>query len=141
MTFKLDTSTDFGKQVAARIEQEHIAWLTTVSSGGVPQPNPVWFLWHDSQFIVYSEPDKPKLANIRRNSGVSLNLNTINGGGVVVFTGPAEIVDRATLPAETVQAFLDKYGPQMLTEGWTLEGMPAQYSETIRITPEKVRGF
>jgi PPOX class probable F420-dependent enzyme len=141
VAFTIDTSTEFGRRVAERIESESVAWLTTVDSRGRPQPNPVWFLWFEGQFVIYSEPDKPKLANIRRNPGVSLHLNTINGGGVIVFTGTAEIVDRAALPPGATDAFMEKYEETMLREGWTLDWMPSQYSETILMSPEKVRGF
>lgn len=32
----LDMTTDFGRRVARRLEQERIIWLTTVSPGGAP---------------------------------------------------------------------------------------------------------
>ena len=43
MGFEIDTSTEFGAKVASRIEEQKLAWLTTIDSKGTPQPNPVWF--------------------------------------------------------------------------------------------------
>ena len=43
MSFKIDTSTEFGAKVVTRIGAQKLAWLTTVDSKGTPQPNPVWF--------------------------------------------------------------------------------------------------
>jgi PPOX class probable F420-dependent enzyme len=141
VAFTIDTGTDFGKRALQRVTTETIGWLTTVDSRGRPQPNPLWFLWFEGQIIVYSEPNKPKLANIRRNPGVSLHLETIEGGNVIVLSGTAEIVDRAALPPGATDAFLQKYGEMMIQEDGNLEWMPSQYSETILITPDKVRGF
>lgn len=142
MAFILDTSTDFGKHVAERIEREGIAWLTTVSSNGVPQPNPIWFLWNDGEFLIFCEPDQAKLANIARQSGVSLNLNsTIHGGDVVIFSGSAELFDKATLPAEVIDRYVSKYADGIASLEMTGESFLNQYSEGIRVTPGKVRGF
>lgn len=142
MAFALDTSTDFGKMAADRIEREGIAWLTTVNSKGIPQPNPVWFLWQDGEFLVFSEPNQAKLANIQRTSGVSLNLNSTNtGGNVIVFTGRADLFDKATLPTEVIDRYVSKYAEGIESIGLTGESFLNQYSEGIRITPDKVRGF
>ena len=141
MSVTIDQSTKFGKQVTDRLAREQIAWLTTVDSRGVPQPNPVWFVWQEGLIYIYSEPNQAKLVNIRRNPGVAVHLNTIGGGNVIVLTGTAEIVDRATLPVDVTQEYVNKYGQAITSGGWTLENMPAQYSETIRIVPGKLRGF
>lgn len=142
MAFALDTSTDFGKMAADRIDREGIAWLTTVNSKGIPQPNPIWFLWQDGEFLIFSEPNQAKLANIQRNSGVSLNLNSTNtGGNVIVFTGEAELFDKATLPGEVIDRYLQKYAADIRGLGLEDGKFLNQYSEGIRITPVKVRGF
>jgi predicted pyridoxine 5'-phosphate oxidase superfamily flavin-nucleotide-binding protein len=41
--FTIDTTTEFGAKVEQRIEEQKLAWLTTVASDGTPQPNPVRF--------------------------------------------------------------------------------------------------
>lgn len=43
MSFQLDRSTEFGAKTARRVEEDKLAWLTTIDSRGTPQPNPVQF--------------------------------------------------------------------------------------------------
>jgi PPOX class probable F420-dependent enzyme len=77
----LDES-EFGRRAARRLKEERLAWLTTVSPKGTPQPVPVWFLWDgDASILLYSRPDKPKLRNITENPRVSLHLDGDGMGG------------------------------------------------------------
>ena len=68
---KLDTTSEFGARVERRLGRDLIAWLTTVSPSGTPQPSPVWFLWDRETFLIYSRPDTPKLRNIRSRPTVA----------------------------------------------------------------------
>lgn len=43
MGLTIDPTSELGAKVAARLEEQTLAWLTTVSADGTPQPNPVWF--------------------------------------------------------------------------------------------------
>ena len=36
-----------------------MAWMTTVGDDGTPQPNPVWFLWDEDGFLVFSGHGPP----------------------------------------------------------------------------------
>ena len=72
----LDTTTEAGRRAQRRLHEEKIAWLTTVRADGQPQSVPVWFLWNDETFSIYSQPDRQKLRNISRNPRVDLNLNS-----------------------------------------------------------------
>ena len=103
--------------------------------------NLVWFLWNDGEFLIFSEPKQAKVANIRRNSGVSLNLDSIGGGGVVVFTGSAGLFDKATLPTSVIDRYLQKYADGIKSIGLEDGRFLNTYSEGIRFTPDKVRGF
>jgi PPOX class probable F420-dependent enzyme len=58
-----------------RLQEEKIAWLTTVRADGQPQSVPVWFLWKAGAFLIYSQPRRQKLRNIGTNPRVDLNLN------------------------------------------------------------------
>ncbi len=91
----LDESTEFGQRAARRLREERIAWLTTVSPRGMPQPVPVWFLWDgDASVLLYSQPDTPKLRNIAENPRVSLHLDgNGRGGDIVVCVGKARVSD------------------------------------------------
>jgi PPOX class probable F420-dependent enzyme len=52
----LDTTTEAGKRAQRRLHEEEIAWLTTVRADGQPQSVPVWFLYKDGAFLLYSQP-------------------------------------------------------------------------------------
>jgi PPOX class probable F420-dependent enzyme len=137
----LDLSSDFGRKVADRLQSEAVVWLTTTSADGTPQPNPVWFLFHDGAFLVFSQPHQAKIANIARNPHVSLNLNsTPQGDDVAVIAGSAVSDPAGPTDAEWA-AYTAKYGEGIASIGLTPEGMLATYSNLIRITPEKLRGF
>lgn len=71
----LDLTTEFGQRVIRRLAEEHLIWLTTVSSDGTPQPRPVWFLWDGETFLIYSKSNTYKLNHIVRRPQVALNLD------------------------------------------------------------------
>lgn len=136
---KLDTSSEFGQRVLKRLETEEIIWLTTIDPKGMPQPIPVWFLWHKQQIFIFSQPNTAKLRNIGQNPNVSLNFHTApDGEDVVVLLGQAELVE---LPDDLLEPYLAKYANGIKGLGYTPEQMIATYSQLIRITPSKVRGF
>jgi PPOX class probable F420-dependent enzyme len=137
----IDLSSDFGIRVTNRLRDEQIVWLTTTSSDGTPQPNPVWFLWDGEQVLIFSQPNQAKLRNIQRNPRISLNFNGSDyGGGIVVITGSAAIDPGGPIDAERAN-FQTKCAEGIKSIGLTPESMLRTYSELIRVTPEKLRGF
>jgi PPOX class probable F420-dependent enzyme len=141
VTFTLDTSTEFGSRVAGHLERDAVVWLTTVDPRVTPQPVPVWFLWTGAEFLVFSQPDKPKLRNIARNERVALNFRgTAGGGDIVIFTGIAAVESGQPTDAEQ-SAYNAKYAADMRRIGMTAEEFAREYSVPIRVTPEKLRGF
>ncbi|MCB0048173.1 MAG: pyridoxamine 5'-phosphate oxidase family protein, partial [Caldilineaceae bacterium] len=60
----IDWDSEVGRRALQRIEREEVIWLTTVSSRGVPQPRPVWFVWEAGSFLIYSTPRAWKLKHI-----------------------------------------------------------------------------
>jgi PPOX class probable F420-dependent enzyme len=136
----IDTTTEFGARAARRLRDESIVWLTTVRHDGRPQPSPVWFLWDGESFLIYSQPNTPKLRNIARSATVALHLNADRyGNDVVIFTGEARIVDDAP-PVDKVSAFVTKYRED-LAPGGAAENMARDYTVAIRVTPTSLRGF
>jgi PPOX class probable F420-dependent enzyme len=88
----LDTTTEAGRRAERRLHGEEIAWLTTVRADGQPQSVPVWFLWTNESFLIYSEPNRQKLRNISGKPQVTLNLNSnAHRGDVVRVEGIAAI--------------------------------------------------
>ncbi|HZC27853.1 MAG TPA: TIGR03667 family PPOX class F420-dependent oxidoreductase [Actinopolymorphaceae bacterium] len=137
----LDTTTEFGAHVVARLQQDPLIWLVTVNADGTPQPTLVWYLWTGTDIIVFSQPDKPKLHNIARNPRVALHLESNGqGGDVVVLTGGAQIDPAGPSTAEDA-AYEPKYAERITRMGLTYDEFTRAYSVTIRIVPEKLRGW
>lgn len=136
----IDTESEFGRRAAARLDRDPIAWLVTVSPKGAPVPSPIWFLWDGGEFLIYSQPDTPKLANIAANPRVAVHLESNPvGEDIVILPGTARISDDP--PASAVPAYVTKYAPLIAHNGWTAESFAADYSVPIRVAPRRLRGF
>jgi PPOX class probable F420-dependent enzyme len=139
--FTIDTSTDFGKRIARQLDDERVIWLTTVGKSGTPAPNPVWFLWHDNEILISSQPNQAKLHNVADHPQVALNFNaTHTGGDVGVISGTAA-VDLNPIADDARSAYDAKYRADIERLGMTTGQFHASYSVLIRITPDKLRGF
>ncbi|MFN8619544.1 MAG: TIGR03667 family PPOX class F420-dependent oxidoreductase [Chloroflexota bacterium] len=122
-----------------RFEQSVVIWLTTVNAQGQPQSSPVWFLWQDGAFVIYSLADTPRLRNLRVNPHVALNLNSnAEGGDVVTIEGTAAIDDAGPRSSE-VPAYQAKYLPLITSYGWTAESFARDYPQRVVITPTRLR--
>jgi PPOX class probable F420-dependent enzyme len=131
----LDTTTEAGRRAQRRLHEEKIAWLTTVRADGQPQSVPVWFLWNDETFSIYSQPDRQKLRNISRNPRVDLNLNSnVHRGDIVRVESIAEIVENA-LRADEVPEYVEKYRDYIARIGFDPESFAQTYSVPLRVTP------
>jgi len=133
----VDFTTKLGVNAAKRLQTEYVVWLTTTSSDGTPQPNPVWFYWDGESILIYSQPASAKIGNIRRNPKVSLNFNDEEGGNITVLTGVASLDEHPKHDSR----YLGKYREHIPRIGYTAESLAATYSIQIRIVPSKLRGF
>lgn len=132
-------SREISPQLEKRLREEKIAWLTTVRADGTPQPTPIWFLWRDGVFLIYSKPEARKIGNISNNPKVAINLNSDEwGGSIAVFTGRA-VVDLDPVPADRVPAYIEKYREGIAQIEMTPESMAREYSAAIRVEPVRVR--
>ncbi|NLU83077.1 TIGR03667 family PPOX class F420-dependent oxidoreductase [Rhodococcus sp. HNM0569] len=132
---------DIDARVVSRLENESVIWLTTVGANGVPATTPVWFLFHDGAFVLQSQPQTGKLRHIEHDPSVALNLNcTPEGGDVVVFTGSARH-DPQGQSRDEWDAYVDKYRGGMSGLGFAPDTFADSYSETVRITPTKLRSW
>jgi len=119
--------------------EEKVAWLTSIRGNGMPLPAPIWFLWQDNSFLIYSQPKAEKLRNIANNPRVAINLNTdLWGNRVVVVTGMAT-VDPSATPASKIPAYIEKYHEGILQIDMTLESMAKEYSTAIYVKPIWIR--
>jgi PPOX class probable F420-dependent enzyme len=130
-------TTQMSAHVARRLEHEYVIWLTTTGVNGEPQPNPVWFYWDGSCFLVYTTPIALKLKNIARNPKVSLHFEgaDVMGGDVIVFHGNAEVV----MGEGVHPGYARKYLAAAEEWGRTSDELYKEYSVLIRIRPSRIR--
>lgn len=137
---EIDTSTEFGTRVERRLLEERIIWLVTTDSKGAPQPSPVWFIWDGKTAMMYSQPNTPKLRNIKASPRVSLHFNSDEyGGDVVVFSAEASIEPDAQ-PCNLVPTYVEKYADGMTSISMTPESFAAAYSVPVRLRLTGLRG-
>ena len=133
----LDLNVAKDSHVDGRLRTELIAWLSTVRKDGRPHTVPVWFHWDGETILVFSQPDKVKVRNLRQNPHVTLAVDATKGGGdVVVLEGTAELLEEPSA-AVAPPAYWEKYGAPIARFCWTPESMAADYSQAIRIRPVK----
>ena len=139
----LDFNSKFGRTIKKHLKNQHFVWLTTVDVKGTPQPRPVWFIWEDDSFLIFSQPNAYKVKHIRNNHKVSLNFNTTDENGeknVIIFIGEA-VIDKKVSPAHEIKAYLKKYKAGIIGLNTTPEEFSKEYSTAIRIKPTEVRGW
>ena len=136
----LDANTEFGARVARRLREERVIWLVTVRADGTPQPTPVWFLWDNETFLIYSRPKQQKLKNIARNPRVALHFDGDGqGGDIVVFSVEARIQQHPP-SAQAAPAYIEKYQKGLQRLGDMPAGFARTFSVAIRVTPTGLRG-
>jgi len=138
----IDLNSAFGRAVKRYLENEYVIWLTTVDSNSAPQPRPVWFIWEDDSFLIFSQAKAHKVAHIKKHPKVALHFNTDETGDkhVVVFTGNASI-EPDHPPAHKLSQYFEKYKQGIADLDMTPEGFSDEYSVAIRIRPSEIRGW
>ena len=135
----LDPSNQAHAKAAERLRAEPVAWLTTVRADGQAQSTPVWFLWDGDTFLLYSQPDAPKVGNVAANPRVSLHLNDDgDGGDVVTFEGEAA-VEPDPPRADRDDGYLTKYQRAIAALGYEPGPFARTYSTPIRVRPTRAR--
>ena len=137
----LDETTEFGRRATRRLHEAIIGWLTTVTPDGGPRPIPVWFLWDgDRSILLYSRPEKRKLANIAANPKVSLNLDSDGiEADIVVCWGEMRVSDDP--PSNEVPEYIRKYAGRIEALGWTPDSFAADFSVPLRIELSRIHGW
>jgi PPOX class probable F420-dependent enzyme len=137
----LDVTTEWGRHAEQRLRSNIIAWLTTVGSDGRPYTSPIWFLWDGNTILIFSQPQRQKIRNLRKNPRVTLALDdTKQGEDVVIVEGTAELLDDPEISV-ILPAYVAKYGTLIQNMEWTPEAMAADYSLGIRVTPTKFKSW
>ena len=137
----IDPGTEKGARADARLRDELVAWLITVSPYGTPLPTPVWFWWDGDTVLLYSQRDKPKLRHIAANPHVAFALRTDElGDRIIVLTGTAE-VDESAPAADQLAGYVDKYASLIERLGTDPAGFAGEYAVPIRIRPTRLRAW
>ena len=137
----LDVTTEWGQHAEQRLRTNIIGWLTTVGSDGRPYTVPVWFLWDGKTVLIFSQPEKQKIRNLRKNARVTLALDdTKQGEDVVIVEGTAVVLDNPDISA-TMPAYVEKYEAMMQDIDLTPQSMAADFSVGIRVTPTKFKSW
>jgi PPOX class probable F420-dependent enzyme len=125
---------------AQRLNDEGVAWLTTVGAGGQPQSSPVWFFWDGSSFWLRSQATAGKVHNIEANALVAIHLaDDGRGGDIVTVEGTASVEDE---PEWLLDSYMAKYDDAIRTALQTTpEQLAADYPTTIRVTPTRARAW
>ncbi|HEY7417240.1 MAG TPA: TIGR03667 family PPOX class F420-dependent oxidoreductase [Ktedonobacteraceae bacterium] len=143
MAFQLpDPATPFGQQVAKRLQEETVIWLTTVDSKGTPQPAPVWYWWDEEKknILIYSMNSAKRHKHLRANPRVSVNLDgDKQGGDIIVLTGKA-IFSEDDPPAHEHQPFVEKYDARIKSLFGEPKVFADRFSVKLRIELSSIRG-
>jgi PPOX class probable F420-dependent enzyme len=135
----LDPDNPEHAAVDRRLRTEIALWLTTVTPDGQPQSTPIWFVWDGDTILFYSQPGRPKLANIAANPKVSLHLvGDAEAEDVVTFEGVAAL-DPSAPSSNVIPGFVERYRGLIARFGWSPAGMAADYSVAVRVTPTRIR--
>lgn len=136
-----DTTTERGAHAMGRLQNDRVAWLTTVTAAGQPQTMPIWFLLTDGELLVYSDHRARRNANIADNPNVSFHLADDGAGGdIVVVEGEARI-DPDYPPVPENPAYLAKYGTPIDAQLGGPARMAEVYSLAILIAPTRGIAF
>jgi len=130
----------FASRTKELISSEIVIWLTTISRSIKPHPRPVWFIWDEQGFLIYSKPGTFKLKHIEDQANVSLNFNSDKEADqdVVIFRGQAKIVLSAS-PLIDVPLYVEKYREGIKGLGMTIAEFNQSYSVPIRVQIQSIK--
>ncbi len=137
MPSSLDTTRERDAHIEQRLRTDEVIWLNSVRPDGRPHSVVVWFLWNDDSILIFSQPDKQKVRNLRNNPNVVLALdNTNNGDDPITIEGTATLLPHGEVDA-TLSAYVEKYAEGLKGLNMTVEQMAQSFSQAIRITPTR----
>ena len=134
------SQVDLGK-AQARLDEDFVGWLTTVTPSGQPQTSIVWFLREGTDLLVYSRPRTGKLANLASNPRVAFTLRSDERGHTVFTMEGTAIVDESPTPSSEIPEYVEKHRDLIAENGWTPKSFAEDYSVLIKVTLTRVRHY
>lgn len=120
-----------------RYASEHVLWLSTTGPDGAPHLVPIWFVWDDGAFLIFSKPNAVKVRHIAREPRVAVALGSPEDDfDVQLVDAEARLLDRPTsdvLPP----SLLRKYRQHMERIALDPATFAQTYSQPIRIVPTR----
>lgn len=129
-------SVELTSEVTDRLSTDHYGWLTTVAKSGQPVPRLIWFFFDGAALFVYTMPSSAKVAHIRRDARVSLNLDSDGTGGGVIVVGGEATIDAEGVDCRDDAPYWAKYGPA--ADQFGLTDSMGDYSTRLKISIDKV---
>ncbi len=127
--------------IRTRLEDEPIAWLTTVASTGKPSTAPVWFYLEDDESItIYSRDPSIRVRNLADNPMVTLHLEGDGKGGAIVVLNGDAVIDKQMKGVASHPAYVAKYQRFLEKNGWTPEWFEKSYPAPITMTIRTIVG-
>lgn len=123
-----------------RIEKAEYMWFTSVREDGMPQPTPVWFVWENGTFLIYTGNGAQKHRNIIDNPHVALNYTDSHDAETYLVIMGEAVVDHTAPPPNQHPQYLAKYAVGIPDIGMTPDSFAQAFPIPIRVTPTRVRG-
>lgn len=129
------------EHVESRLRTNLMAWFTSVDPDGRPDAVPVWFLWQadDDTFLVYSQPNKPKLRNLSENPNVAFGLDVTDIGRDIIRFDATAAHEPGHPPADRVAPYVAKYTERIAAIFGTPGDFAAAFSAPLVIRPSRAR--
>lgn len=124
-------------ELDAFLSEPHIAVVATSGPTGKPHAMPIWYAWRDGKVLFHTGGDSKKARNLRKNSRVSVVVDTkVAPYKVVVIEGTArELPGDAALARDVAIAYL---GPKQGARYAERSGEPGTL---VEVTPTKVMSW
>jgi PPOX class probable F420-dependent enzyme len=103
--------TDLPPEVAAFLEERHLASLTTIRPDGSPHAVAVGFTWDPDARLarVITFAGSRKARNLRASPGSRAAVCQVDGARWLSLEGDAVVTDDATRVAEAVRRYAERY--------------------------------
>ena len=128
------------EEVARRLDEELIVWITTVRADGQPQSAPVWFVREGEEIRIWSMEGQ-RITNLSKNPKVSLHLNDDGRGDNIVIIEAEATLDRLAGPGSAHTEFARRYQPVLDSYKQMWDWFDRGYPVPLRIKPARIRAW